>query len=133
MAILQPREVFRILGSHGVDYVVVGNLGGTLYGSPIVTSDLDVCPSQDERNLTALAAALREMGARIRTADAPALCKCFQDAVKYRKYTTQSITTSISIAATALQAGDDINSLLQRLQIAFHETRSAGPGQVVIR
>lgn len=71
MAVLQPHEILRILGAHGVRYVVIGNLGGTLYGSPIVTNDIDVCPSRDYQNLIALATALVEMGARIRTSDAP--------------------------------------------------------------
>lgn len=71
MSVLQPREIFRTLSAHGVKYVVIGNLGGTLYGSPLTTNDADLCPSRDEQNLVALAAALREMGARIRAPDAP--------------------------------------------------------------
>ena len=71
MATFQPREIFRTLGAHGVKYVVIGNLGGTLYGSPLTTNDADICPSRDEENLVALAAALQHMAARIRTRDAP--------------------------------------------------------------
>lgn len=71
MAPFQPREILRLLETHGVEYVVIGNMGGTLYGSPLVTTDIDVCPAHDERNLQALARALQQMGARIRTADAP--------------------------------------------------------------
>ena len=79
---LQPHEIFRVLSRHGVKYVVIGNLGATLYGSPLVTGDLDVCPSRDEGNLVALAAALRAMDARIRTADTPdgGLLACIQPA-----------------------------------------------------
>ena len=61
----QPREIFRVLNAHGVKYVVIGNLAGTLHGSPLSTVDVDICPSRDEANLAALAAALTEMSARI--------------------------------------------------------------------
>jgi hypothetical protein len=67
----EPRELFRILNAHGVRYVVIGNLGATLYGSPLATYDADICPSRDRVNLDALAAALREMGARVRAPGAP--------------------------------------------------------------
>lgn len=67
----EPRELFRILNDHDVRYVVIGNLGATLYGSPLVTSDADICPSRDHDNLKALAGALNEMGARIRAPGVP--------------------------------------------------------------
>lgn len=59
------------LGRHGVRYVLIGGLAAILHGSPQVTFDADICPSRDMENLERLAAALREMKARIRTADAP--------------------------------------------------------------
>lgn len=67
----EPRELFRILNAHGVRYVVIGNLGATLYGSPLVTNDADICPSRDHDNLEALAGALNEMRARIRASGVP--------------------------------------------------------------
>ena len=65
----QPREVIRVLARHGVKYVVIGNLGGALHGSPLATTDIDLCPSREDANLQALAQALIEMEARIRTPD----------------------------------------------------------------
>jgi hypothetical protein len=67
----EPRELFRILNAHGVRYVVIGNLGATLYGSPLVTNDADICPSRDHDNLEALAGALNQMRARIRAPGVP--------------------------------------------------------------
>lgn len=93
MAVLQPREILRALGAHGVRYVVIGNLGGTLYGSPLVTSDVDICPARDEPNLVALAAALNEMGARIRTADVPDGLPFSCDATFLRQITMVNLTT----------------------------------------
>lgn len=62
----EPREVLRILNVHRVRYVVIGNFGAVLYGSPLNTTDADICPSRDPENLDRLAAALRELKARIR-------------------------------------------------------------------
>ncbi len=93
MATLQPREIFRILGAHGVRYVVIGNMAGTLYGSPLVTTDIDVCPALDEPNLTALAAALVQMDARIRTQDAPEGLAFACDATFLRQMRMVNLTT----------------------------------------
>ncbi len=67
----QPAEIFRILAEHRVDYVVIGALAATLHGSNLRTGDTDICPSPKRENLERLAAALSEMGALIRTPDAP--------------------------------------------------------------
>jgi hypothetical protein len=67
----QPEELLRTLERFGVRYVVIGGVGATLHGSPLPTRDADICPATETRNLEALAAALREMQARIRTQDLP--------------------------------------------------------------
>ena len=59
------------LGLHKVRYVVIGGLGAVLHGSPIVTQDVDICPARDRENLDRLAAALRELNARLRVAGVP--------------------------------------------------------------
>jgi hypothetical protein len=58
-----------MLEEQGVRYVVIGGVGATLHGSPLPTRDADICPASDAPNLEALGAALRAMGARIRTPD----------------------------------------------------------------
>jgi hypothetical protein len=93
MALLQPRDIFRVLAAHGVRYVVIGNLGATLHGSPLVTNDIDLCPSRDDANLVALAAALTEMGARIRTGDAPDGLPFACDAAFLRQMKMVNLTT----------------------------------------
>lgn len=67
----RPEEMLRALAQHRVRYVVIGGIGATLHGSPLPTRDADICPAPDVANLESLANALREMDARIRTADAP--------------------------------------------------------------
>jgi hypothetical protein len=63
----QPRRVIEVLNHHGVRYVLIGGLAATLHGSPLRTGDTDVCPDSRPDNLEKLAAALRDLAARIRT------------------------------------------------------------------
>jgi hypothetical protein len=63
----QPRLVVDVLNRHGVRYVLIGGVAATLHGSPLRTGDTDVCPDNRPDNLEKLAAALRELKARIRT------------------------------------------------------------------
>lgn len=64
---LQPEELFNVLARHHVDYVLIGGLAATLHGSSALTNDADICPSPSPANLERLAAALRDMDARIRS------------------------------------------------------------------
>jgi hypothetical protein len=56
-----------VLAKHGVRYVLIGALAARLQGFPRVTADADITPSDDRENLEKLAAALRELGARVYT------------------------------------------------------------------
>jgi hypothetical protein len=55
---------------HGVRFVVIGGFAAALRGSPMITGDVDICYARDPENLERLAAALRELGARLRGAPA---------------------------------------------------------------
>ena len=66
-----PEAILQLLERHEVRYVLIGGLAATLHGSPLRTGDADICPAATPDNLERLAAALREMEARIRSADAP--------------------------------------------------------------
>ena len=67
----QPAEILAALERHGVRYVVIGGLAATLHGSPIMTTDADICPARERDNLERLAKALVELRARIRTSGVP--------------------------------------------------------------
>ena len=67
----QPEAMLQTLEAHRVHYILIGGLAATLHGSPLRTGDADICPARDSENLERLAQALRRMGAKIRTADAP--------------------------------------------------------------
>jgi hypothetical protein len=67
----QPAEILGALERHGVRYVVIGGLAATLHGSPLMTTDADICPARGGDNLQRLARALVELRARIRTPGVP--------------------------------------------------------------
>jgi hypothetical protein len=68
MAEQQPPDVARIfaaLDTYGVDYVVVGGIAVQVHGHVRMTNDLDLIPAPTPENLKRLAAALRELQARV--------------------------------------------------------------------
>jgi hypothetical protein len=69
--VFDPVAIFASLNRHGVRYVVIGGIAARLRGAPLVTEDVDVTTATDEHNLQALCAALRDLGAKLRTAGDP--------------------------------------------------------------
>ena len=61
-----PVAAVRVLQKNNVRYILIGGLAARLWGSPTVTNDLDLCYARDRRNLAALAAALKNLKARLR-------------------------------------------------------------------
>lgn len=68
VAAFDPLGILAALHGHRVRFVVIGGFAAQLHGSPSLTADLDICPARDGPNLEALAAALRELDARLRGA-----------------------------------------------------------------
>ncbi len=66
LAPLDPVALFEPLVRHGVRFVVIGGFGARLWGSALLTRDVDVCYARDRPNLERLAAALKEIGAELR-------------------------------------------------------------------
>jgi predicted nucleotidyltransferase len=60
-----PKQILQVLTKHGVNFVVLGGIAGTIHGSPLPTSDVDICPALDNRNLQRLAEALKELDAKM--------------------------------------------------------------------
>lgn len=71
-AIFDPIAIIRTLAEHDVECVLIGGLAAVLHGSPATTNDADIMPEPSQTNLTRLAAALRDVDARIRVDDEPA-------------------------------------------------------------
>jgi len=68
---LDPEQIVRALARHGVRYVLIGALAARLQGFPRLTADADITPERSPENLVKLAAALRELGARVYTEAVP--------------------------------------------------------------
>ncbi len=71
MAEFDPVALLRLLEGHRVEFIVVGGIAARLRGAPLLTQDVDITPSTDRTNLERLAAALRDLDARLRTATEP--------------------------------------------------------------
>jgi len=66
-----PRPILDALERHQVEYVMVGGYAARMHGAARPTSDIDVAPKTTRENLNRVAAALRDLGARIRTEEVP--------------------------------------------------------------
>lgn len=62
-----PLPILEVLQRHDVRFVLIGAAAAIAQGSPIPTEDVDITPARDQVNLERLAAALRELGAKLRT------------------------------------------------------------------
>ena len=60
-----PVRALAVLARYRVDFVVIGGYAGTLLGAPLMTNDVDICYDRQPENLERLAAALRQLGARL--------------------------------------------------------------------
>jgi hypothetical protein len=70
---LDAEAILRVLNEHAVRYVVIGGIAGVLHGSGLSTLDLDVTPARNDENLQRLCAALRELEAKLRVPNGPAV------------------------------------------------------------
>ena len=67
---LKLQPLLETLSRHGVDFVVIGGVAGLIHGSAFPTYDFDVAYARDANNLRRLAAALQDLGVRLRNAPA---------------------------------------------------------------
>ena len=114
----RPDDVVRLLGRHGVRYVLIGGLAAVTQGASLVTQDVDVCHARDADNLARLADALREVHAKLRGAD-PSL-PFRLDARTLAKGDAFTFTTDLgAIDLLATPAGTDGYEDLARTADAF--------------
>ncbi len=59
------RRILGTLDRHGVEYLLVGGVSAQARGAQRVTKDLDLIPRGVNENLNRLAAAMRELHARL--------------------------------------------------------------------
>lgn len=63
---LDPEAVVQTLDRHGVEYLVVGGVATRGYGAKRLTYDMDCLVKREVQNLHRLAAAMKDLGARLR-------------------------------------------------------------------
>jgi hypothetical protein len=71
IAPFDPERIFGALMAHRVEFVLVGALAARMHGFPRMTADADLTPRRTPDNLERLAAALRELDARVYTESVP--------------------------------------------------------------
>lgn len=71
MSAFDPERILRTLAARNVRYVLVGATAARLQGFPRLTADADITPARDGENRDRLAAALRDLGARVYTESLP--------------------------------------------------------------
>jgi hypothetical protein len=70
-AAFRPERILGVLHDHDVRCVLIGGFAAVIYGSPYVTTDVDVVPATTADNLGRLADALVALHARVWTDDEP--------------------------------------------------------------
>lgn len=71
IAPFDPERLIRALSRHRVRFVLIGALAARLYGFPRLTADADITPASDRPNLDRLAAALKDLDAKVYTESVP--------------------------------------------------------------
>jgi hypothetical protein len=71
IAPFDPERLLEALSRHKVNFVLIGALAARLYGFPRLTADADITPAGDKPNLERLAAALKELDAKVYTESVP--------------------------------------------------------------
>lgn len=63
--------ICRVLIEHDVEFVIIGGVAARLHDTGHATVDIDICPSTHDGNLSNLAEALQDLGARLRVEGDP--------------------------------------------------------------
>ena len=118
----QPWPILAALEKHEVRYVVIGGIAAVLRGAPFVTGDLDVSPQREQANLDRLAAALVELDARPRIADAPPELSIPLDGAMIARFANLSLDTpfgqlDLVLLPDGTRGYDDLIRSASRLEV----------------
>lgn len=118
----RPDEILEVLERHHVRYVVIGGLAAELRGSPYVTRDVDVTPARTRENFTKLAAALRELDAKLRIPDRDESVAVPLDELSFEQGTTWTFVTKhgfldIALLPDGTRGYDDLRRSATREQL----------------
>ena len=111
--------ICRVLNDHEVDFVIIGGMAARLHDTGHTTIDVDICPSLDDANLSNLADALRELGARLRVEGDPAGVAFDPHPAMLCDVEMLNLITEEGSARSVLRPGRVSQRLLQPLRARF--------------
>jgi hypothetical protein len=130
-----PR-ILQALHRNNVSYILIGGLAAVYHGSPFPTEDADIAPETTRRNLDRLAAALRELNARIRIDSEPAGLPFRCDAEALAAAQTWNLTTDagdldVSFKPSGTQGYRDLRRDSAQVELYGVSVRVASLGDVI--
>jgi hypothetical protein len=121
-----PEAILECLERHRVRYVLIGGLAALFYGSPYITTDVDITPERSRANLVRLAAALEELDAMV-VVDGldypvdrehfPLTAESIDNGTSWR-LTTRAGRLDLALMPDGTQGYDDLRRGAQRLPIS---------------
>lgn len=103
-------RILAVLDAHGVEYLLVGGVGARAHGARRDTYDIDLVPRSSDENFERLAAALRDLGARLRvgrmTDDEARRLPVIVDAATLRAFGSTTWTTDAGALDILLELPD---------------------------
>jgi predicted nucleotidyltransferase len=136
MADFRPQEILRALDENGVRYVLIGGLAAVLHGAPHVTTDVDIVPEEDLRNLERLSSALKQLNARIRVPGQPDGVPFDHSAESLARVRVWNLTTALGdLDVTFVPSGtrgyEDLKRDAERLSVRGVEVPVASLADVI--
>jgi len=116
-----PERLIRTLSRHRVRFVLIGALAARLHGFPRLTADADVTPASDKRNLERLAAALKDLDAKVYTESVPEGLPFDRSAAALSRASMWNLVTSagrldIAFAPAGTKGYDDLAKGAERFE-----------------
>jgi len=118
----RPAEILEVLERQQVRYVVIGGLAAEIHGSPYITRDVDVTPARNRDNFVNLAAALRELDAKLRVPgleyplEVPIDERSFEQGTTWT-YVTKHGNLDVALLPDGTRGYDDLQRAATREQI----------------
>ena len=136
MGPFDPEKILRTLARRRVRYVLIGATAARLQGFPRLTADADVAPARDARNLGRLAAALRDLHAKVYTESVPEGLGFSFDAASLNRAETWNLVTDagrldIVFRPSGTEGFDDLVRSAVTFEVFGLEVQAASLGDIL--
>ena len=132
---LDPECLFRTLDAHSVEYVLIGGLAAVLHGSSAMTNDADIVPAPDDGNLARLSEALRDLDARLRVPDGPAVAfdphPVLLRSMAMLNMTTRCGDLDLTFTPAALDDYDELRGASDTFELSGYRVRVAALADII--